>query len=88
MGVLRYFDTMNFADLVSCPLLIGLGMRDPIVPAATVYAIINHLACPHEIREYPVSHSPEDPETALWSHFEREWIELAVNGLPDSFGCK
>jgi cephalosporin-C deacetylase len=88
MEVLRYFDTMNFADLVSCPLLIGLGLRDATVPAATVYAIINHLSCPHEIREFPVSHSPEDPETALWSQFEREWIELAVRGVPDSFGYR
>jgi len=86
MGVLRYFDTMNFANLVGCPLLIGLGIRDATVPAPTVYAIINHLSCPHEIREFPVSHSPDDPEADLWSHFDREWRELAVGGSPDSFG--
>jgi len=57
------------------------------VPAATVYAIINHLSCRHEIREFPVSHDPDDPETELWSRFEREWLVLAINGVPDSFGC-
>ena len=85
MQVLSYFDTMNFADLLTCPVLVGLGQRDSIVPAATVYAIINHFKCRHEIREYPVSHSTE-PEEQLWSQFEAEWLGLAINGVPDTFG--
>lgn len=85
MDTLRYFDSMNFADMVDCPALIGLGVRDEIVPAPTVYAIINHLACPHEVREFPVSHTSE-PEEELWSQFESEWLDLAVTGTPRSFG--
>lgn len=85
MQVLTYFDTMNFADLLTCPVLVGLGLRDSVVPAATVYAIINHFNCRHEIREFPVSHSSE-PEEQLWSQFETEWLGLAINGVPDSFG--
>ena len=85
MNVLRYFDSMNFANMIDCPALIGLGVQDEIVPAPTVYAIINHLTCPHEVREFPVSHTNE-PEEELWSQFENEWLELAVNGVPESFG--
>ena len=87
MDVLRYFDTMNFADMIDCPALIGLGVRDEIVPAPTVYAIINHLTCPHEVREFPVSHT-EEPREALWSQFENEWLELAVRGIPEDFGIE
>lgn len=85
MKVLSYFDTMNFADRVTCPALIGLGVRDEVVPAPTVYAIINHLSSPYEVREFPVSHSSE-PQEKLWFRFESEWLELAVNGASQSFG--
>lgn len=85
MMVLSYFDTMNFADMVSCPSLIGLGIDDAIVPAPTVYAIISHLTAPHEIREFPVSHSTT-PQEKLWHRFENEWIELALKGVSEPFG--
>jgi len=38
-----------------------------------------------EAREFPVSHSNE-PEEALWQHFEQEWLNYAVNGIPGEFG--
>lgn len=84
MHGLRYFDTMNFADRVRCPTLMGLGLRDRIVPAATVYAIINHMTCPLVIREYPVSHTTE-PEEQRWQEYEAEWLKLAFNGVSASF---
>ena len=37
MLVLRYFDAVNFAGMVSCETLIGLGLDGPVVPAETVY---------------------------------------------------
>ena len=30
MLVLRYFDAVNFAGMVSCKTLIGLGLNDPV----------------------------------------------------------
>ncbi len=85
MLVLRYFDTLNFADRVLCPAVVGVGLSDEVVPAKTVYAIANHLAGPHEVIEFPVSHS-DHPEEQLWAHFERYWLKLAAEGLPESFG--
>lgn len=85
MQVLRYFDTMNFADRIQCPCLVGAGQQDDVVPVETVYAICNHLACPHEIREMPVSHS-DLPLEALWLNFEAEWLQLATQGPPTDFG--
>jgi cephalosporin-C deacetylase len=77
MRVLSYFDTMNFADRVHCPTLIGLGERDDIVPAATVQAIVDRLRCPYRLRRFPYSHSAH-PDEARWAIFEEEWLALAL----------
>jgi cephalosporin-C deacetylase len=85
MLVLSYFDAVSFADRICCPTLVGLGLEDEVVPAKTVYAIANHLAGPHEIMEFPVSHS-DHPEEQLWRRFEDKWLELAARGIPSDFG--
>lgn len=85
MLVLRYFDSGNFAKLVKCPTLLGVGLRDDVVPAHTTYAIAHHLGGPHEIMEFPVSHS-NLPEEQLWENFEKYWLQIAINGVPSGFG--
>ena len=75
MLVLRYFDAMNFAGMIRCGTLIGLGLHDPVVPAETVYSITNHLSAPCEIMEFPVSHT-ELPEEKRWEEFEARWLAL------------
>ena len=74
MHVLSYFDIMNFAPLITCPAIVGVGLQDPVVPPETVYAFYNHLSCKKQIREFPVSHSSL-PEENLWDDFEREWLQ-------------
>jgi cephalosporin-C deacetylase len=85
MLVLRYFDAVNFADRVSCPTLVGVGLKDDVVPAKTVYAVANHLKVPHEVMEFPVSHS-DHPEEQQWRRFEAAWIKLATHGIPSGYG--
>ncbi len=75
MLVLRYFDAMNFAGMIRCGTLIGLGLRDPVVPAETVYSIANHLSAPCEIMEFPVSHTELAAEKR-WEEFEARWLAL------------
>ena len=75
MLVLRYFDAMNFAGMIRCGTLIGLGLHDPVVPAETVYSIANHLSAPCEIMEFPVSHT-ELPAEKRWEEFEARWLAL------------
>ncbi len=79
MNSLAYFDCANFADRVQAPCLIGVGLRDIVVPAATVRAISDRLRCAKVVREFPVSHSNLKQEQ-LWRNFETEWINLALNG--------
>ena len=85
MLVLRYFDSIHFAELVRCPTLVGVGLEDEVVPAKTVYAIVSHLRGPVEIMEFPVSHT-DRPEEKLWDRFEAAWERVAREGVPNDFG--
>ena len=87
MLVLRYFDAVNFADRVTCPTLLALGLEDAVVPAQTVYGVANHLAGPYELMEFPVSHT-DGPEEEQWEQFESYWLQLASHGLPAGFGMQ
>jgi cephalosporin-C deacetylase-like acetyl esterase len=86
MVVLRYFDPVNFAGLVRCPTLVGVGLADEVVPAATVLAIAAHLAGPHEVMRFPTSHTGTAAERRAWRAFEERWLSLAVSGVPGGFG--
>ena len=72
MATLRYFDTVNVADRIACPTLMGVAQRDDVVPAATVYAIANHMDPPPQIVELPVGHST-DEEESRWIDFDARW---------------
>ena len=85
MLVLRYFDAVNFADQVHCPVLLALGLKDDVVPAKTVFAIANHLQVPYELLTFAVSHS-DGPEEEQWNQFESHWMRLIQRGLPKDFG--
>ena len=85
MLVLSYFDSMNFAAEIRCPTLVGLGLKDNVVPAPTIYAIVNHLSAPHQVVRLPVSHT-DLPQEQLWDRFEAYWLRLAVEGVPPNFG--
>ena len=43
MQNLSYYDTKNFASLLTCPTLIGIGMLDPIVPPNNAYIDYNNM---------------------------------------------
>jgi len=79
MSTLSYFDTVNFAQLIRKPTLIGYGRKDVVVPAETVIAVSDALSCEHKLREFPYSHS-EQPEEVLWGEFEHEWQQMLITG--------
>ena len=73
MHTLSYFDTINLADRVGCRALVGVGSCDDVVPAETVYAIVNHMVPRPEVLELPVSHTT-DVEESRWQEFDRRWV--------------
>jgi len=78
MKTLSFFDTAHFAERITAPTLVGIGKKDIIVPAETVWPIVQRLQCSHVVREFPYSHSNQ-PEEILWKEFEEEWLGLATN---------
>ena len=49
LRTLEYYDLANFMDKIDCPVLIGIGLKDPISPPSTIVGAFNHLK--PEIRE-------------------------------------
>lgn len=78
LNTLNYFDTVHFANLLTCPTVIGVGLKDNVVPPETVYAIANHLTCRHKVMEFPESHANNDEIT--WHRFIEEMIKAAKTG--------
>ena len=58
---LSYFDVVNLAGRVRCPVLMSVGLRDLVCPPSTIYAAFNHLAGPREMAVYP-AHGHAVPE--------------------------
>ena len=49
---LTYFDGINFAPLIRCPMLIYIGLGDDVCPPETGYALHDALTCPKELHTY------------------------------------
>lgn len=43
LKTLDYYDLVNFMDKIECPILIGIGLKDPISPPVTITEAFNHL---------------------------------------------
>jgi cephalosporin-C deacetylase len=58
----RYFDVVNFAPRIHCPILVGMGLLDTTCPAVGIYAAINQLnpKTPRELVILPRSQHQED----------------------------
>ncbi|MGH2532105.1 MAG: acetylxylan esterase [Thermomicrobiales bacterium] len=50
---LAYFDGINFAPSIRCPILIYVGLGDDVCPPETGYDLHKALTCPKEIHAYP-----------------------------------
>ena len=49
---LRYFDNVNLAPKIKCPVLISCGLRDPVCPPDTIYAAYNNIKSEKKIYPY------------------------------------
>ncbi|MGI9148757.1 MAG: acetylxylan esterase [Chloroflexota bacterium] len=49
---LNYFDGINFAPRIRCPMLVNLGLQDDVCPPETGFAMYDALACPKELHTY------------------------------------
>ncbi len=50
---LSYFDTMNMADRIKCPVFASVALKDTTCPAKCYFASYNRIPSPKQIRVYP-----------------------------------
>jgi cephalosporin-C deacetylase len=80
----KYFDVVNFARHIECPVLIGLGLRDETCPPATVLAAANVITAPKEIVILPTSgHQDENGSQRPYEKRRYEvWLPALLQGKP------
>ena len=72
LRTMSYFDALNFADKIHCPIYLGLGLQDGVCPPVTIFAVYNKLLVPKEYLMYPEAEHWVGP-----SHQDkcRQWIQ-------------
>jgi cephalosporin-C deacetylase len=80
---LRYFDGVNFAPRIHCPLLIDVGLVDMTVPAEGAIAAFNQAAGPKSLVIGPRTEhkSPNNIKAAYWQA-NNSWFNALLAGKP------
>jgi cephalosporin-C deacetylase len=76
-AVMAYFDAAHLAPHVHCRVVAGVAVIDPVVPATTVFTILNALPRPPELIEVPYGHTGRREEQE-WLRWESAWIRAAL----------
>jgi cephalosporin-C deacetylase len=71
-ATLAHFDVANFAPDVKCPVLLSVGLLDPVSLPAAVYGCANHLGGPKEVKVLPHA-GHEGGGGDLWE-YKLEWL--------------
>jgi len=50
---LSYFDTLAFADKITCDVMMSVGLKDSVAPPQCSFALFNHLLCDKLAQVYP-----------------------------------
>ena len=82
MRTLRYFDAVNFAPNVQCPVLLSIGLLDRVSLPAAVFGLYNVLPGPKEIRSFPKA-GHEGGGEDHWT-YKLEWLEETLGRAPGS----
>ena len=76
LKTLSYFDTMNMAPWIECPVFMGVGLQDAICPPVTNFAVYNRLRGKKEFIVYPDA-----------KHYvDKEFHSLALKWMRKHFG--
>ena len=79
LTTLSYFDTMNMAHKIKCPIYASVGMCDPVCPPKCYYASYNRITSPKKIENYPFN----EHDGAWGVHKEKSMRFLREIGVID-----
>ncbi|MDA1127546.1 MAG: acetylxylan esterase [Chloroflexi bacterium] len=75
LETLRYFDAVNFAPKITCPMVVGIALDDEVCPPETSYAAYRALTGHKELWLFPNSgHGNAHDYPAQ----EREWLSVQI----------
>jgi cephalosporin-C deacetylase len=79
----RYYDVMNFASRIRCPVLVGVGLIDETCPPAGILATLNQVKGPKEIVFLPKgAHQDSNNSHGAFNERARIWRTALVEGKP------
>ncbi|MDR0895550.1 MAG: acetylxylan esterase [Prevotellaceae bacterium] len=58
---LSYFDVKNFAGMIQCPIIMGVGLQDPVCPPHTNFAGFNRILAEKAYYIYPLNEHSTPP---------------------------
>ena len=78
LKTMSYFDTMNMATGIKCPVFMGVGLQDAICPPVTNFAVYNRLKGKKDYRVYPHNRHSVD----------KSFHPMVFNWMRKHFGLK
>ena len=72
LETLRYFDAVNFAPRIKCPMVVGIALDDEVCPPETSYAAYRALTSHKELWLFPNSGHGNAHD---YPGQERAWLE-------------
>jgi cephalosporin-C deacetylase-like acetyl esterase len=80
----RYFDDVNFASRIKCPVLVGFGLIDQTCPAEGIEAAMNQDSAPKELVVLPFSEHQETnhSQKAFYDRCYGAWLPALRKGEP------
>lgn len=80
----RYFDVVNFARRIKCPVIVGVGLRDETCSPSSILAATNQISGPKEVILLPrAGHQNENGTHAPYSQRAfGEWLPALRQGKP------
>lgn len=85
----RYYDPINFARYIRCPVLIAMGLHDEkLAPPSSILAAANVITAPKEVLILPQSgHTPVgDSQSLYYGRVYGAWLPALVRGRPAPVG--
>lgn len=73
LETLSYFDTMNMAPWIDCPVFMGIALQDSICPPPTNFAVYNRIKAIKEYRVYPQANHSLGPQ---YHKLVFDWIRM------------
>lgn len=75
---LSYFDNLNLARRIQCPVMMSVGLQDLICPPSSIYGTFNHIASEKKMAVYPY-HGHEVPPQHVTEQIR--WANRYLRGL-------